>query len=72
MVAILKNFMKERWRISEERLTICRKCEHFDSENENRCKKCGCYMDYKTLLKDAECPIGLWKKWTEDVDTPAE
>ena len=62
MVAILKNFMKERWKISEERLTICRKCEHFDKENGNRCKKCGCFMMGKTMFMDSKCPVGKWDK----------
>jgi hypothetical protein len=25
-----------------------------------QCKKCGCFMDAKTELPHAECPLGKW------------
>jgi hypothetical protein len=43
----------------EQRLTICRSCEHFHQEQQ-RCKQCGCFMQHKTTYRSAECPIGLW------------
>ena len=50
-------------KISDEevknRLQICGGCEFFDS-NQNRCRKCGCFMAVKTYLKAERCPIGKW------------
>jgi len=49
--------------VSEEekinRLNICRECEWFESENE-RCKKCGCWLAIKTYMKSEHCPINKW------------
>jgi hypothetical protein len=28
----------------------------------SQCKKCGCFMEAKTKLPNAECPIGKWDK----------
>lgn len=56
---ILKGIFKERFKVSEERLAHCRVCEHFE-DGPNRCKQCGCFMDYKTLLPWSTCPIGKW------------
>ena len=66
---ILKTMFTQRFKISEERLAICHKCEHFEKDGA-RCKKCGCFMDYKTLMHHAECPIGKWHKY--DKDKPLE
>ena len=33
--------------------------EHFDAEQE-RCRKCGCWVSIKTYLKAEKCPIGKW------------
>lgn len=59
MVQIMKTLFRERFKVSEERLEHCRKCEDFNEET-SRCGKCGCLMDYKTLLPWAECPVGKW------------
>ena len=42
-----------------ERLSICQSCEHLFKPT-NTCKKCGCFMDAKTWLAPASCPIGKW------------
>lgn len=55
----VKEWLKDRFRYSEERLDICRKCEHFNADS-SQCNRCGCFMDYKTLLPFATCPIGKW------------
>lgn len=47
--------------LSEKRLEICNTCEHLE-KNLMRCNKCGCFMNFKTLLPIAECPIGKWGK----------
>lgn len=43
--------------VIEERMTLCRACEFFKNE---RCMKCGCWMNAKTHLETAKCPIGKW------------
>jgi len=45
--------------IYSKRMDICRKCEYLFTPT-NTCKKCGCFMDIKTKLKEAYCPIGKW------------
>jgi hypothetical protein len=64
MVAILENFFSKRFKVSEERLKICRTCDKFNQES-SKCSECGCFMDYKTLLQNAECPIGKWSKYVD-------
>jgi len=44
---------------SEKRLDICRKCEHFFTPT-NQCKLCGCFMNLKTKMKHAYCPVNKW------------
>jgi hypothetical protein len=43
----------------QSRLNICNECSFFDKEQQ-RCKKCGCYMAAKTMLTAEKCPIGKW------------
>jgi hypothetical protein len=45
--------------ISDERLSICKSCPEL-IELTNQCKKCGCFMNAKTRLQIAACPIGKW------------
>lgn len=47
--------------LSEIRLEICNTCEHLE-KNLMRCNKCGCFMNFKTLIPSSECPIGKWGK----------
>ena len=55
----VKEWLKDRFKYSEERLDHCRSCEFFIHES-SQCKKCGCFMDFKTLLPFTNCPIGKW------------
>lgn len=55
------------------RLDTCALCP---LRTENRCSKCGCYLDSspdgkdgKALWKDQECPLGHWQK-AEDLGHP--
>lgn len=41
------------------RISLCKSCEFFSAEN-TRCGKCGCYMNAKTKLQAAKCPVGKW------------
>lgn len=45
--------------ISTDRMNICRSCE-FLFKPTNSCKKCGCFMNVKTKMIHATCPIGKW------------
>lgn len=47
--------------LSEKRMEICRQCEHF-KERTTQCRKCGCFMRFKTAMSGASCPIGKWSK----------
>jgi hypothetical protein len=49
--------------IKEERLQICNTCEFFTTLS--RCKKCGCFMPAKILIKRAKCPINKWMPYEE-------
>lgn len=54
-----KNLKKVESEISSKRLEICRSCEHFIKMT-SQCKECGCIMNLKTKLPNAECPIHKW------------
>lgn len=45
--------------VAEQRLTICRGCEHL---RDGQCKVCSCYVGIKTLLASEACPKKKWKK----------
>ena len=45
--------------IKDQRLDICSSCI-FLFNITKQCKKCGCFMELKTKLADAKCPIGKW------------
>lgn len=47
--------------ISEERLNICKTCEHL-YQRTNQCRLCACFMNAKTKLAAAKCPINKWEK----------
>lgn len=40
-----------------ERRAICDSCEYMAN---NRCGKCGCWLQYKTALRAEKCPIEKW------------
>jgi hypothetical protein len=59
--------------VSEEeqqrRLEICRGCEFFtpnietlseSKRKQERCIKCGCFMNFKAKLRSQHCPINRW------------
>ena len=61
------NFFKHRFKISEQRLEICRQCDKFNQQN-SQCAECGCFMDYKTLLPYVSCPLDKWKAIESEED----
>ena len=44
--------------IIAHRISTCNSCEHFTRLR--RCKQCGCFMDVKTKLVIAKCPVDKW------------
>lgn len=45
--------------VAEERYSLCLSCPEL-IKTSKQCKKCGCFMNAKTKLKNASCPIGKW------------
>lgn len=43
--------------LKEERLEICKKCEHL---NQHTCSKCGCFVSFRASLNYKSCPIKKW------------
>ncbi len=41
----------------EERLEICKKCEHYSI---GRCKLCNCFMHIKARLAASKCRLNKW------------
>ena len=39
------------------RMSVCDTCEH---KKGTKCNLCGCFLNYKTKLKNSECPLGKW------------
>ena len=44
---------------SNMRFEICKSCPEL-IQITNQCKKCGCFMNLKTKLEKAVCPLGKW------------
>ena len=42
-----------------QRMDICKACPEL-IQLTKQCKKCGCFMELKTKLEYAKCPIGKW------------
>lgn len=42
-----------------KRIETCNACDFYDKQ-QNRCRKCGCFMEHKVRFKDVQCPIKLW------------
>ena len=43
--------------VYEERLNVCREC---DKLLDATCEACGCYVEYRAIIKHGKCP---YKKW---------
>lgn len=54
-----KNVEKVSDVIKDERLAICLECPRLIKATK-QCKECGCFMDVKAKLFDADCPLGKW------------
>jgi hypothetical protein len=54
-----KNIERVPSDIKSQRLNMCKACPELIKLT-TQCKKCGCFMDAKTELPHAECPLGKW------------
>ena len=52
-----ENYIDEQ--TSKDRFNICNSCEKFIKLT-HQCKECGCFMQLKTKLIKASCPLGKW------------
>jgi hypothetical protein len=53
---------KANWTMEEvraKRIEICNECPEFIHITK-QCKKCGCFMELKTKLEEAFCPLRKW------------
>lgn len=52
-----ENYIEEEFQ--QKRYAICLECPDL-TEHTKQCKHCGCFMQMKTKLISAGCPIGKW------------
>lgn len=45
--------------VAEARMQICEQCPRFVHITK-QCKECGCFMNLKTKLSGAKCPLDKW------------
>ncbi len=45
--------------LSVQRFDICKACPELIQVSK-QCKQCGCFMNAKTRLQKAVCPLGKW------------
>jgi hypothetical protein len=45
--------------LSTKRFDICKACPELVQVSK-QCKQCGCFMNAKTKLQKATCPLGKW------------
>jgi hypothetical protein len=45
--------------VHKDRMNICKACPELIALT-TQCKKCGCFMEIKTKLEAAKCPLGKW------------
>jgi hypothetical protein len=62
-----KNIEKVVDDVQKERMSICLQCPRLIKAT-RQCKECGCFMDAKTKLFDAECPLGKWNNVDISID----
>jgi hypothetical protein len=46
-------------KIADQRFSICLECPRLIKKTK-QCRECGCFMELKTKLYNAYCPIGKW------------
>lgn len=63
-----KNIKKVETEIAGARFEICLSCPELIQLTKT-CKKCGCFMEAKTRLPHASCPIHKWEIVKTNVST---
>jgi hypothetical protein len=61
-----KNIGKIEEEEQKKRMAICSMCPELIKLTK-QCKKCGCFMEAKTKLPNAFCPLGKWKEFTVSI-----
>lgn len=61
---IAKDLIAGKLRLSEdelasERIKVCEQCPHF-KKMARQCELCGCFLDLKTKVLHASCPVEKW------------
>lgn len=51
--------------VAKERLEICNNCPKMIKLTGN-CKSCGCFVKYKTKVRQEHCPLYKWDKWSPE------
>lgn len=54
-----KNIKRVEDNLQKERMAICLTCPKL-IQLTKQCTKCGCFMEAKTKLPHASCPLGKW------------
>lgn len=54
-----KNIGRVEQELADRRMEICLGCPQLIKLT-HQCKECGCIMNLKTKLPNAECPLGKW------------
>lgn len=70
-VDYVRELVRKRKEVSEKRLEICNECPFYHKEVDS-CLKCSCYMKLKTIIPNAECPIGKWGRYEEQFESPKQ
>ena len=66
MVKLVTRWTKRK-EIAAERLKHCEQCDQLELDT-YRCKKCGCFMKYKSEWPYAKCPLDKWKPYEEKAE----
>lgn len=45
--------------LSDKRMGVCTQCEYM-ARLSRQCRLCGCFLDAKVKLLEAECPMQKW------------
>lgn len=61
---IAKDIVAGKLQLSEEelateRLKLCKECPQM-TKLSRQCKLCGCFLDLKVKVLNAQCPMGKW------------
>ena len=53
------NFYQVNLPTFEQRMSICKSCEKFNSTN-TTCNECGCFLNIKASWASEKCPLDKW------------